>query len=104
MHSIPNSVMKRGPTHGARHGKYNKSIIRLGMRGRDAVGRSTLKENIFTGIHDRFLRDLVYPESQLAIGWTEQECKEWDELAQEDHTYHFTPEEKKDTKDNGILL
>ena len=22
-------------------------------------------------------------------------CKEWDELAKEDHTYHLTPEEKK---------
>ena len=47
----------------------------------------------FTGIHDRFLRDPVYRESQLAIGWKEQQCKEWDELAQEDHTYRLTPEE-----------
>ena len=39
------------------------------------------------GIRDRFLRDPVYRESQLAIGRTEQKCKEWDELAQEDHTY-----------------
>ena len=45
--------------------------------------------------HDRFLRDPVDRESQLAIGWTEKECKEWDELAKEDHTYHLTPEEKK---------
>ena len=49
----------------------------------------------FTGIHDRFPRDPVYRESQLAIGWTEQKCREWDELAKEDHTYHLTPEEKK---------
>ena len=47
----------------------------------------------FTGIHDRFLRDPVYRESQLAIGWTEQKCKEMDELAKEDHTYHLSPEE-----------
>ena len=40
----------------------------------------------FTGIHNRFLRDPVHGESQLAIGWTEQKCKEWDELAKEDHT------------------
>ena len=46
-----------------------------------------------TGIHDRFLRDPVYRESQLAIGWTEQECKEMDELAKEDHTYHLSTEE-----------
>ena len=49
----------------------------------------------FTGIHDRFLRDPVYRESQLAVGWSEQKCKEWDELAKEDHTYRLTPEEKK---------
>ena len=49
----------------------------------------------FTSIHDRFLRDPVYRESQLALGWTEQKCKEWDELAQEDHTYRLIPEEKK---------
>ena len=49
----------------------------------------------FTGIHDQFLRDPVYRESQLAIGWSEQECKEWDELAKEDHTYKLTPEESR---------
>ena len=49
----------------------------------------------FTGIHDRFLRDPVYRESQLAIGWTEQKCKEWDEFVQENQTYRLTPEEKK---------
>ena len=47
----------------------------------------------FTGIHDRFLRDPVLRESQLAIGLTEQECEEWYEFAQEDHTYHLIPEE-----------
>ena len=73
--------------------KNKKSTIRLGMCGSDAVRNSTLKVNIFTGIHDRFLRDPVYRESQLAIGWTEQKCKEWDELAHEDHTKNLTPEE-----------
>ena len=47
-----------------------------GMRGRDAAIKLTLKVDIFTGIHDRFLRDPVYCESQLAIGWTERKCKE----------------------------
>ena len=49
----------------------------------------------FTGIHDRFLRDPIYRESQLAIGWTEQKCKEMDELAKEDHTCKLTPEERR---------
>ena len=49
----------------------------------------------FTGIHDRFLRDPVHRESQLAIGLSGQKCKEWNELAKEDHTYKLTPEEKR---------
>ena len=75
--------------------KNRKSSIWPGMRGRDTARRSTLKVKIFTGIHDRFLRDQIYRESQLAIGWTEQKCKEMDELAKEDHTYRLTPEEKR---------
>ena len=75
--------------------KNRKSTILLGMRGRDAARKLNPKVDIFTGIHDRFLRDPVYRESQLAIGWTEQKCKDMNELAKEDQTYHLTPEEKK---------
>ena len=46
-------------------------------------------------IHDGLRRDPVYRESQLAIGWPEQKCKEWDELANEDHTYKLTLEQKR---------
>ena len=42
------------------------------MRGRDAVRKSTLEGERFTGLHDRFPRDPVYRESQ---------CKVIDELA-----------------------
>ena len=44
------------------------------------------------------LRDPVYRESQLAIGWTEQKCKELD-----DHTYRLTPEEKRRYKGQWYL-
>ena len=84
--------------------RYKENTTWLGMRGRDAVRKLTLKVNIFTGVHDRFLRDPVYRESQLAIAWSEKMCKEWDELAKGDHTYKLIPVERKDTKDNGILL
>ena len=95
--SFPHYVIKKGPGHGARHGKTEeqKSTSWLGMRGRECCKKVDSQDEHFTGIHDRFLRDPVYRESQLAIGWTEQKCKEWDELAQEDHTYRLTPEEKK---------
>ena len=65
--SIPNYVIKKGRNHGARHGKTKEQ----------------------TEYH------MAWNASQLAIGWTEQKCKEWDELAQEEHTYRLTPEEKR---------
>ena len=83
--------------------RYKENATWLGMRGRDAVRKSTPKVNIFTGIHDRFLRDPVYRESQLVIGWSEQKCKEWDEHAKEDHTYKLTPEEKRRYKGQMYL-
>ena len=82
--SIPNHVIKKGPTHGARHGRTE--IQRNYHLAWNAWKRCCKKVDSqgehFTCIHDRFLKDLVYCESQLAIGWTEQKCKEWDELAQ----------------------
>ena len=57
----------------------------------------------FTGIHDRFLRDPVNRESQLAIGWTEQKCIEWDELSKEDDTFKLSPDEKRRYKGQWCL-
>ena len=51
-----------------------------------------------------FLRDPVYRDSQLAIGWSEQKCKEWDELSKEDHYIISLQRKRIDTKDIGILL
>ena len=95
--SIPNYVIKKGRSHGARQGKteerkqyhiawigWNRCCKKVDSQGEHC-----------TGTHDRCLRDPVYRESQLAIGWTEQKCKELDELAKEDHTYRLTPEEEK---------
>ena len=95
--SIPNYVIKKGRSHGARHGKTEEQTeyhIAWNARKRCCKKVDSQGEH-FTGIHDRFLRDPDYRELQLAIGWTEQKCKEIDELAKEDHTYHLTPEENK---------
>ena len=73
------------------------------MRGRDAGRKSTPKGEHFTGFHDRFLRDPVYRESQFPIGWSELKCKEWDELAKEDHTYKLTQEERRRYKGQWYL-
>ena len=102
---FPNYVIKKGPTHGARDGKteVQREYHIAWNAWKRCCKKVDLEVEHFTGIQDRFLRDPIYRESQLAIGWTEQKCKKMDELAKEDHTYHFTPERKrKDTKDNGI--
>ena len=95
--STSDYVINKGATHGARHGKTE--VQREYHLAWNAWERCCKKVDSqgehFAGIHDRFLRDPVYRESQLAIGWSEQECKEWDELAKEDHTYKLTPEKKK---------
>ena len=84
--SIPNNVIKKGRSHGARHGKTEEQKeyhIAWNAWKRCCKNVGSQGENI-TGIHDRSLRDPVYRESQLAIGWTEQKSKELDELAKED--------------------
>ena len=74
--------------HGARHGKTE--IQREYHLAWNAWKRCCKKVDSqgehFTGIHDRFLRDQVYRESQLLIGWTEHKCIGVDELAKQNHT------------------
>ena len=97
--SIPHYVIKKRRCHGARHGKteeqkeYQKAF-NAWKRGRKRVDS---QQEHYKGIHDRFLRDQVYRESQLKkIGWTEQQkCIEMDELAQQDHTYRLSKKEFK---------
>ena len=104
--SIPDYVIKKGATHGARHGKTEvQSEYHQAWNARKRCCKKVDSQGEhFTGKHDRFLRDPVYRESQLAIGLTEQKCKEWDELAKEDHTYHLSLMRKgEDTKDDGIF-
>ena len=98
-------MIKKGATHGARHGKTE--VQREYHVASNAWKRCCKKFDSqgehFTGIHDRCLRDPVYRESQLAIGCSEQECKESDEHAKEDHTYKVTPEEKRRYKGHWYL-
>ena len=75
--------------------KNRKSTIWLGMRGRDAVRKWTLKVDIlqvFT-IDVSEIQFIVNHNSQL--DGRNKKCKEWDELAKENHTYHLSTEELK---------
>ena len=91
--------------HGARHGKTEvpREYHMAWNAWKRCCEKADSEGEHFTGIHDRFLRDPVYRESQLAIGWSEQKCKEYDELAKEDHIYKLTPEEKRRYKGQWYL-
>ena len=90
-------MIKKDAIHGARHGKTEerREYHTAWIAWKRCCKKVDSQGEHFTGIHDRFLRDPVHRESQLAIGWTEQKCKERDELAQEDHAYRVPPEEKR---------
>ena len=81
--SIPNYVIKKGRSHGARHGKTEeqKEYHIAWNAWKRCCKKVYSQGGHCPGTHDRFLRDPVYRESQLAIGWAEQKCKKMDELA-----------------------
>ena len=88
-------MIKKVRSHGARHGKTEeqKEYHVAWNAWKRCCKKVDSQSGHLTGIHDRYLRDPASRESQLPIGWTEQKCKEVDELAKEDHTYELTPEE-----------
>ena len=103
--SIPHYVIKKGLWHGARHGKTEeqKEYHTAWNAWKRCCKKVDSQGEHFTDIHDRFLRDEVYRESQVAIGWTEQKCTEMDELAKQNHTYHFSTEEFKRYQEQWYL-
>ena len=103
--SFPDNVMRKSATHGARYGKTK--VQREYHLAWNAWKRCCKKVDSqgehFTSTHNRFLGDPVYRKSQLAIGWSEQKCKEWDELAKENHTNKLSPEENRRYKGQWYL-
>ena len=96
---VPNYVIKKGRPRGARHGKteaQKEHFIAHNARER------CIKKN-FKGIHDRFQKDLIYRDSQLRNGWTEEKCIDMDELVQEDFTYRPSSEEYERYQKNWLF-
>ena len=81
--SIQNYVIKKERLRGARHGKTEAQKEHFATHN---ARRRCLKKK-FEGIHDRFLKDPTYRDSQLKIGWTEETCIAMDKVAQENHSY-----------------
>ena len=87
--SIPNCVIKKGLTHGARHG--NTEEHRIHHMAYKTYKRCRKKKN--DGFLDRFLNSPRYRASQVEHGWTEELCAKHDALAQEDRSYTYTARE-----------
>ena len=94
--SIPNYYIKKGRPHGHRYGK------KPGDREyyiANSLKKKCKKKN-FLGIHDRFIRDEKFRKNMFDTGRTEEICRQMDDLADEDHTHHLTPEEIRDYRVN----
>ena len=88
--SVQNYVIRKGRPHGHRYGKTK-------TKQRDChIAHNLSKRCVkrrFQGIHDRFLNDPEFRESQLEHDRTEEICTQMDELAQKDFSYHMTQAE-----------
>ena len=97
---VPHCVTKKRPSHDARHDKTEeqKEYHTAWNASKRCCMKVDTQGEHHKGVHDRFLRDRVCRESQLAIGWTEQKCKERDELAQRKPYMSFHSRKRQDTK------
>ena len=85
--NICENIKKRQP-HGHRYGK------RPGDRECHITHQlKKCKKKYYQGIHDRFVRDDKFRRNMIEIGRTEDLCRQMDDLADEDHTHHLTPQE-----------
>ena len=97
--SIENFVIKKERPRGARHGRTEAQKEHFIAHN----ARKRCFKMKFEGIHDRFLKDSTYRDSQLKICWTEEKCIDMDKLAQENHSYCPSPEEFERYKKNWYI-
>ena len=98
--SIPNRVIKKGPSLGARHGNTERQRIYHAAH----VSSQKAKKKGFISILDRFLKCHIYRQSQLDIGETVDHCARLDETAAEDHSYIATAAERARRENTWILV
>ena len=87
--SIPNCVIKKGPSHGRRHGNTERQIIYSYVK----LSSKKAKKKVYKSMH-RFLRCPIYRKSHFDIGWAEEHCKRLIEIAAEDHSNVATAAER----------
>ena len=83
--SIPNYVIKKRPSQGARHGNTERQRIHHAahVSSKKAQKRSATPYWID-----------CYRQAQIDIGWTEEHCARLDEIAAEDHFFFATAAER----------
>ena len=92
LHSIPNYYIKKERPHGHRYGKKpgdREYYIAHSLK-------TKCKKKNFLGVHDRFVRDDKFRRNMIEIGRTEDLCRQMDDLADEEHTHHVTPQDIDD--------
>ena len=84
--SVPEYVIKKGRSHGHRHGKKpgDKEYYLANKLKKKCQKRQ------FQGIHDR---DSEFRSQMIENHRDEELCRRWDALADEDHTHHLTVQE-----------
>ena len=97
--SIPEYFTKKGRPHGHRYGKKPGDMEYFSANQL----KKKCKKKFFQGIHDRFIRDETFRHRMIENGRNEDVCRQWDALADEDHTHHLTPREYYHYKSNWWL-
>ena len=100
--SIPNYVIKKRRPHSARHEKTEaRKEYHIAFNAwKRCRKRIDGQEEHYKGIHDRFLRDQVYRESQLKIGWTS--ASRWTSWHRRITRTVYPKRNLRDIKESGI--
>ena len=112
--SIPHYVSKKGRPHGVRHGKTEAQkeyhiAFNAWKRCRNRVDS---QEEHYKGIHDRFLKDQVYRDSQLAIvnnrnsklAGPSRSASRWTSWHRRTTPTVYPERNSRDTTDSGVSL
>ena len=95
--SIPGYVIKKNPSHGARHGPSVRQTMLFKAHDMLRKARSNKTGNCIT-ILERWCKDDQYRKSLSGIGWAEEQIKQYDAFALEDHSCVSPTEERSRTK------
>ena len=87
--AIPNYVIKKGRPHGHKNGKTKEQ---RNYHQAHNLKKRCIKRR-FEEIHDRFLNDPEFRESQLEHDRDEEACIKMDELADKDFSHYMTQPE-----------